>query len=147
VNGYENLKEDRIPPGTPIDQVRGEGPKPCAAWGASEDGDPARDQSQKLLASLENSSDANCDAQQMAGEPWTSFAQTTLVRPCDPFGAELRRNRTLSMDAGRTRMSGGVGRAVSDGGPYPISVPFPRGVTISGFWRHAKGNGKIIYST
>jgi len=23
---------------------------------------------------------------------------------------------------GRTRMSGGVGRAVSDGGPYPISV-------------------------
>lgn len=36
-------------------------------WGASEDGDPARDQSQKLLASLADTSDANCDAKQMAG--------------------------------------------------------------------------------
>ena len=25
----------------------------------------------------------------------------------------------------RTRMSGGVGRAISDGGPYPISLRFP----------------------
>jgi len=39
---------------------------------------------------------------------------------CAPFGAEHRRNCTLSMDAGRTRMSGGVGRAVSNDRPYPI---------------------------
>jgi hypothetical protein len=56
-----------------------EGSQPCAAWGASEDGDPARDQSQKLLASLTDTSDANCDAQQMADELRTSFAQTALV--------------------------------------------------------------------
>ncbi len=77
----ENLKEDRIPPVTPIDQVRDEGQ---LRRGSKDDG-PARDQSQKLLASFENSSDANCDAQPMAGEPWTTFAPTTLVRPCSAF--------------------------------------------------------------
>jgi len=51
---------------------------------------------------------------------WTSFAQTNLVRPCDPLGAEHRRNRATFMVMGRIRMSGGVVRAVSDGGPYLI---------------------------
>ena len=39
------------------------------------------------------------DGKSMAGGFRTAFAQTTLMR---------------------TRMSGGVGRAVSNGGPYPI---------------------------
>jgi len=36
------------------------------------------------------------------------------------FGREYRRNRDLSIFAGQTCMSGGVGRAVSNDGPYPI---------------------------
>lgn len=75
--------------------------------------DQTRDQSQKLLASLADTSNAICNAQQMAARTVrTSFAQTTLVRPCS-----ASRNRLM-----RTRMSGGVGRVVSDGGPYPISA-------------------------
>jgi len=92
-----------------------EGSKPCASRGASEDGHLARDQSQKLLASFTDSSNANCNAQQMADGTWTSFAQTTLVRPCS-----ASRNRATSIVVGWTRILGGVGRAVSDGGPSPI---------------------------
>ena len=94
--------------------------------GASEDGDPARDQSQELLASFENTRNTNCDAQQMAGEPWTSFAQTTLVRPCS-----ASRNRLV-----RIRMLGGVGRVTGDGGPYPIHYRFVIAVTSqkTGLW-------------
>ena len=76
-----------------------------------EDGDPARDQSQELLASLENAGTAIRDAQQMAAGTGTAFAQTTLVRPCS-----ASRNRLV-----RIRMLGGVGRVTGDGGPYPIS--------------------------
>jgi hypothetical protein len=47
----------------------------------------------------------------VAGATGTSLAQTTLVRP-----RSASRNRLM-----RTRTSGGVGRAVSNGGPYPIS--------------------------
>jgi len=51
------------------------------------------------------------DAQQVAGAIGTSFAQTTLVRH-----RAASRHRLM-----RTRMSGGVTGAISDGGPYPIS--------------------------
>jgi len=88
------------------------------SWGASKEGEILHAISRKkLLASLDNSSDANCDAQPM---PRSSFAQTTLVRPCSAFVCWIPSSRTLSIVTGRTRMSGGVGRAVSDGGPYPI---------------------------
>ena len=71
------------------------------------------------MASLENSNNTHCDTQQMAGELWASLSQTTLVRSCDPSGKQHRRNRLM-----RTRKSGGVGRAVSDDGPYPIYLSF-----------------------
>ncbi len=44
----------------------------------------------------------------------TSFAQTTLVRPCS-----ASRNRLV-----RIRMLGGVGRVVSNDDPYPIYCAF-----------------------
>ena len=56
------------------------------------------------------------DAQQVAGATGTSFAQTTLVRP-----RSASRNRLM-----RPRMSGRVGRAISNGGPYPISASLLR---------------------
>ncbi len=73
-------------------------------------GDQTRDQSQELLAFVTDTRHALRDAQQVAGATGTIFAQTTLVRP-----RSASRNRLM-----RTRMSGGVGRAISDDGPYPI---------------------------
>ena len=52
------------------------------------------------------------DAEHVAGTIGITFAQTNLLRP-----RSVSRNRMM-----RTRMSGGVGRAISDDGPYPISA-------------------------
>jgi hypothetical protein len=87
-----------------------EGEEPCASECEPRHGDQARVDSQKLLASLENASDAIRDAQQLAARTRTAFAQTTLVRPCS-----ASRNRLM-----RIRMSGGVGRVIREDGPYPI---------------------------
>ena len=90
-------------------------------------GDQARDQSQELLAFATDTHYALRDAQQVAGATGASFAQTTLVRPCS-----ASRNRLI-----RTRMSGGVGRAISDGGPYPISTATPTDLIRQTSWRRA----------
>ena len=72
--------------------------------------DQTRNESQELLAAVTNARHALRDAQQVAGGTRTAFAQTTLVRP-----RSASRNRLV-----RTRMLGGVGRAVSNDRPYPI---------------------------
>ena len=65
----------------------------------------------KLLADVTYTCHTHCDVEQVAGATRTSFVKATLGRACSSS-----RNRLV-----RTRMLGGVGRAVSNGRPYPIS--------------------------
>ena len=89
-----------------------QGAAPRASGRESGHGDQTRGQSQKLLAVVSDTRHANRDAQPVARATRTAFAQTTLVRP-----RSASRNRLV-----RTRMLGGVGRAVSNDRPYPISA-------------------------
>ena len=91
-----------------------------ASRGESGHGHQTRNESQKLLAVVTNARHALRDAQQVAGATGTAFAQTTLVRP-----RSASRNRLV-----RTRMLGGVGRAVSNDRPYPIWAFFCLGFVI-----------------